>query len=914
MDFSPLPSSEDDRSPLAVPLTLVTRLVIRFPRATLIVAVVLALAALTYTALRLELRTSRLDLLNPHSAYNQLWLRYIDEFGDQDDVVVVVEGDDTARITAVMDEIAKVLSRETDHFAHVLHKVDLTRLRAKGLYQLDPQQLAMLDRQLDRFDAVLHDDWSQVSVGGQISQIRSRLTQPSERAEAIQQLEKLIHSLNTAVEGRTDAVVSPEFAQLDRLLGSLNTRYLLTGNELVGLVLLKLNNQQASFTYGSEAVGRLRQLIARLQSNNPDVKIGLTGLPVMENDEMVASGQASWRAGLLSLAGVGCLFAVGFGGMRHSLLAMAALLLAVVWSFGYVTLAVGHLNILSMAFGVILIGLGVDFGIHYIARYLDLRRQGAGSAVALIETASNVGPGIVAGGLTTALAFFAAGLTDFTGVVELGVIAGGGVLLCVASAMCVLPAMIQLFDRNRPDEPLPRMLDAGQWVAPLARVPRLMIVSTILVVAVLALGLSRLWYDHNLLNLQPPGLQSVDLERRLLVESDDSVWFAVSMTTDRDELLARKARFEALSDTVDHTEEIVSLLPPEVDARRPLVQHIAGRLATLPPQPAVLTVVEPSVLLRGLAEVRQLIPTDERNAPIIGRLDRLRSSLEKMSPDAAYALLAEYQRQTAAQFHLDLQNLRVVASTDPPDWNDLPEGLVSRFVGRRGQHLIKIYSKANIWDMQALERFVRDVRTVDHQVTGKPLQTYEASRQMMQSYIHAAFYALIAVFIVLVFEFRKLSHVLLAITPVGLGMLQLFGILGLVGLPLNPANMIVLPLILGIGIDDGVHVLHDYRRQTGRFRLSGSTATAVIMTSLTTMIGFGSLMIASHRGLYSLGRVLTIGVGCCLLSSLITLPAILQWSRSRRSDEEMGSEPATVTGRSAAARRLRRMTSNLAKS
>jgi hypothetical protein len=114
--------------------------------------------------------------------------------------------------------------------------------------------------------------------------------------------------------------------------------------------------------------------------------------------------------------------------------------------------------------------------------------------------------------------------------------------------------------------------------------------------------------------------------------------------------------------------------------------------------------------------------------------------------------------------------------------------------------------------------------------------------------------------------------------PVGLGMLLLFGLLGWLGEPLNPANMIVLPLILGIGVDDGVHVVHDYLRRKGAYRMSPSTASAVLLTSLTTMVGFGSLMIASHRGLQSLGRVLTIGVTCCLFTSLIMLPAALEWA------------------------------------
>ena len=238
-----------------------------------------------------------------------------------------------------------------------------------------------------------------------------------------------------------------------------------------------------------------------------------------------------------------------------------------------------------------------------------------------------------------------------------------------------------------------------------------------------------------------------------------------------------------------------------------------------------------------------------------------------------------------------MYTLRSMANPEPPQLSDLPEGLVTRFVGKSNRYLLKIYSRADIWDMDALEQFVADVKRIDPEATGKPLQTYYASRQMQFSYVQAAIYSLVAVVAVLWLDFRHFGYVLLTLMPVGSGMLMLFGVMGLLDIPLNPANMIVLPLILGIGIDDGVHVVHDFRNQNGRYMLSRSTATAVLLTSLTTMIGFGSLMIAGHLGLKSLGRVLTIGVNCCLMTSLVMLPALLTWMTSGRSDDLEAVEP-----------------------
>ena len=187
--------------------------------------------------------------------------------------------------------------------------------------------------------------------------------------------------------------------------------------------------------------------------------------------------------------------------------------------------------------------------------------------------------------------------------------------------------------------------------------------------------------------------------------------------------------------------------------------------------------------------------------------------------------------------------------------------------------------------MPATERFIQEVRSVDRDATGNPMQIYEASRQMKRSYEQAAIYAMVIVCLVVYLDFGSLRYTLLALLPLGLGMLQMFGMMGLVDMPLNAANMIVLPLILGIGVDNGVHVVHDFRRQQGgKYRISDSTANAVFINSLGNMVGFGSLMIASHQGLQSLGRVLTIGMACCLLSAL-AMPSLLMLLKRHRPKE-----------------------------
>ncbi len=877
------------------PLMWATRLVLNQPVAILAIAIGAAALSLTYAGTRMGFHTSRSDLVNPASDYNQLWTDYINEFGDKDDALLVVEGPSRDEVVPVLEELSQALGRDDHLFQAVLHQVDLSKIRSKGLHYLGEAEIQAADRFTARIDPIIHGDWSRLNVGQMVASLQQRLSQlPAELfstpdaqhllAEVARLAESLLASFSDRGGYRSPWPVMPQSVAT---LSELGSEYLLTNEGRRGIVMLKLADQESDgFERGSEAITALRKLIATTSARHPEVEIGLTGLPVLEYDEMKASSESMMQATILSLFGVACLFLAGLGGIRHPMMSVTALLLAMAWSFGYLTLAVGHLNILSVSFGVMLIGLGIDFGIHYVARYLELRPKLRDPRKTLLETSSSIGPGVLAGAVTTSMAFFSAAVTSFTGVVELGVIAGGGILLCATAALLVLPAMIYLADRRRGGEHIPQPLDVAAWVQPLFK-PRMIkwvLGGTVVAAVVLGSGVQHLWYDHNLLNLQARGLESVELERKLLRDNDQSVWFALSIAESRDELLARKEKFLEL-DSVERVEEIVSLLPSDHERKRPLIEQIHERLAQLPERPPRIAVDSPDALGSQLADLQRLVSVSPAGVRAERAIEQVRIALRGLPLPECYQRLTNFQQQMAGDLLSRLHMLRSISNPEPPKFDDLPAGLVTRFVGKTDRHLLKIYGQGDIWDMETLAQFVSEVRTVDPRVTGNPLQAYEASLEMKSSYQQAALYSLIGIVVILLLDFGNIREALLALLPMGLGLMMMFGLLGWLNLPLNPANMIVLPLVLGIGIDDGVHIMHDFRHQRGRYRLSASTASAVVLSTLTTMVGIGSLMIASHQGLQSLGRVLTIGVTCCMLTSLITLPALLTWLSRNRVEE-----------------------------
>jgi hopanoid biosynthesis associated RND transporter like protein HpnN len=878
-----------ETSPLAAPLVAVTRIVLRSPGIVVCGAVMLALMSVLVTVNGLSFKTSRLDLLNPRSEYNQRWLAYLEEFGDRDDAVIVVRSEQPRALTAAIDDLAASLRKQPELFESILARRDFSSLQGKALHYVPEADLVQIERQVHQAAALVPASGQPLDLNSALAQLNERLAHvalesPQARHEVEQRYEQVAGAMLSAFGNGRDA--EPTGVVRFPLASEFESQYLLADRGRMGFVLLKLKTDMGEFARGSQSIDQLRKTIVGARERHPDAWIGLTGMPIIEFDEMQASQTDMVWTSLISFVAVAGLFIAGYGGLRHTILANLVLLLAMAWSFGFITLAVGHLNILSSAFAVVLIGIGIDYAIHYIACYLRLLKEGHDPEAALLGMAGEVGPGMVTGGVTTAAAFYMAGMTDFIGVRELGVIAGSGILLCVAATIVVLPPLILLVDRNWPQPRLPDMLPtAGFLNLPLTQ-PRLTLLVTVVVTLAVGAGAVFVRYDHNLLNLQPRHIESSDIERLVLTKLDDSVWYAVSVCDSPAELQQRKAAFQGLP-TVAKTEEIASLLPAQTTARQRVIASIRSAVVSLPAQPPPAARVNAVHLRREVHRAQALLaeqtPYETRATALLAQLQGI---LRQMPAREVEERVSWMQAALARQSWEQLRPLADISDPQPPQLADLPAELVDRFVGTSRTHLLRVYARGDIWDMDELARFVRDVESVDARVTGHPVQTYYASRHMQWGYIWAGVYALVAVFAFLWLDFRSIRHSLLAMLPLLLGFVQMCGLIGWLGIPFNAANMIALPLILGIGVDDGVHLVHELRRSRGPFRMRNATSVAVLLISTTTTASFGALILARHQGLQSLGQILTLGVTTCLFSSLFFFPALLACLTRNRTEPE----------------------------
>ena len=939
-----------DASPalMAEILRGLTHAVARRPWWTLLITTVFTTACLAYTARGLTFKTDRSDLIDPSAAFHQRWLNYTRSFGESSDLVVVVESDEPETIKHTLDRMGQRLREHPELFSNILYKVEPGELPEKGLQYLPPKSLAVgLDR-LDDYRPIVAGRWDLVRLESLIPLLRYQLQDlqkrdPQNLGGLLHHADRLAESLARFAEDRDDFVNPwPEILPVDPVLRDQGnqTVYMLNEAGTMGFLMAAPAKNDTGFEGATTAIDTIRELIVETEAEIADAEILLTGIPVLENDEMRRSQADSTKAGIVSFVGVSLLFLLGFRGFLHPTLGMMVLAVGTAWSFGFATLAVGHLNILSVAFASIVIGLGNDFAIHLLSRYLHRRHQGRDVRHALVDAAGSIGPGIVTGAVTTALAFFCASFTSFLGVAELGIIAGGGLMLCTVATFTVLPALVALADRRSDEQTLPVPFQ-GRWLRyATSNYPGVVLAAScglLLLVGWASFDWSegrpkpKLTYDHNLLNLQAEGLESVEAQKQIFEASHNSLLYAVSLADSAEDARRQKEQFLALP-TVRHVEELATRLPPYSPAEtKLLVQAFHAQLARLPNEPPAPRPANPAQVGRMLDDFHRTLrsirgPEAER---IVANLDRFLNQLSGLDIRSQMALLGEFQYRLAYSLLAQFQAIEAASNPDPVTTEDLPPELITRYVSPQGQWLLQVFPKDQVWDMEPLERFVADVRSVDPEVTGTPLQNFEAALQIKRSYEVCAVYSLIVILLVLLMDFldkehllktfvwpafaiggvaaafaacrvnvpvigllvsytvivfalaamrdwHSVVHCLVAITPPSVGMLLTFGLLAILDIPLNPANLIILPLIIGIGVDNGVHVLHDFHRSRDAvYTPSASLVNAITMTASTSIVGFGSMMISSHRGLYSLGAVLSLGVVSCVALALVTLPAFL---------------------------------------
>ena len=415
-------------------------------------------------------------------------------------------------------------------------------------------------------------------------------------------------------------------------------------------------------------------------------------------------------------------------------------------------------------------------------------------------------------------------------------------------------------------------------------------VTTILVTALLCTAAltkaQKVFFDYNLLNMQSAGLGAVIFQDKLIQSSARSVLYGAVMATNLTDAISLETRLKNLP-AVASIDSMTPFLTEDHTPKLKLLGEIKAALAEVRFAPVDASLVNVSNLnqtLFGLhGYLTDAVGEAKKEDPKLGaQLALLRTAvgdllneMRKSDKETAGRKLAAFQQ---AMLYDVRETFRVLQTQDDRGGlqvEDLPASLRNRFVGVNGTFLLQVYPKEDVWQRDKQENFVKQLRIVDPNVTGTPVQLLEYTSLLKSSFEEAALYSLCAIVVLVFLHFHRVSCVLMSLLPVGIGTLWMVGIMGATGVPFNPANIMTLPLIIGVGVTNGIHILNRFAEEQHPSILAKSTGKAVLVSGLTTIAGFGSLALAKHRGIQSLGIIMAVGTATCMIAGLTVLPAIL---------------------------------------
>ncbi|HBG05130.1 MAG TPA: transporter, partial [Geobacter sp.] len=415
----------------------------RHPWLILLLALLLSALSLWYTSQRMEFLTGRDDLMPKNTPFHRDYREFRDEFGSMEDIVVVIESADAERAGAFGSRLHQALARDKEHFSDLFYPYALPFFQKNGLLFMPLEEIKELHRNLTLAAPVLKE----LSRAPSVQTLFTHLTGTMDRfgAGKESELPGILFMLEKLGAGFTGFGAGEGGApSLEGFFTSSDSSFARAGRQQV-LTALPVRTMEG-FVPAGAAIAVVRAEIARLKAlpEFKGVTVGLTGSPVLENEEMATSQKDIALATVVSLVLTVILLLLAFRGILNVCAAMVTLLVAISLSFGFATAAVGHLNILSMVFAVMLIGIGIEYGIQLVLRYQEELRLGKGELEAIQTGLTRNVWAIVMAAATVAAAFLTFIFTDFRGIAELGIIAAGGVAICVLATFTVLPAMLVL--------------------------------------------------------------------------------------------------------------------------------------------------------------------------------------------------------------------------------------------------------------------------------------------------------------------------------------------------------------------------------------------------------------------------------------------------------------------------------------
>jgi hypothetical protein len=886
--------------------------VVAYPKVTLGLAAILLVVCVLSAHHWLKVSSDQNELFSPKVKFFADWLDFDRKFPENQAIYVVIEPvtpeihPPAREWVKIADQISDRMRNMPKHVQQVVEKTPLDVSGAPGILFDDPRNLP------EAFDGLkslarLSQTWggrppiTSGLLGGRPPMGRylgeMNIASPQLRREGLPLLQAVAEGcLETARfpnvpprEGRQVPDVIAVNASSPRDMGY----FYLPDSDPTGVphnvLLIRVYEREnhSGLTTEADTIDAIRNAAEAEGRGFPQFKVGVTGRPVLDADEDRTTDEDGRQAEILALSVVFIGLVLFLRSVWLAFVAEIALAVAIGWTYGWATLSVGRLNLLSTVFLIALIGIGMDYLIQILAAYRREARRYVRPQAVFARVFRYVGPPVNTACFGAGGAFLVSALTDFKGAAELGIIAGGGLLLCLLSGYTVLPAILAIFPPTLKPHPAARRYGTAP-----PRTSRRLLMPLGWVVLVLA-GIPyilRAEFNPNLLDLQSPSLPSVQLVRKL------QTWEAVVLSRDLGMLRRVRAAAEQ-SPLVAGTDSILGAIDNDAWLRShaPELPKVDWTRAA-PIRPGDLPAI--AAIARGLADhlspkhAPAALPAGSDAAATAAALRDFADAISSSHNDAGRIAAALSAWQDV--FVSELKRLMAMADPPPLKIENIPgairDHLASTIDQPPGQYQFAIYiePREDLWKRDALRAFVKDVEARVAAVPGAPSVTgiapdvYHSTRSIQLAFYHATAYALCLIFILVLIDLRNLAHTLIAVSVLALGLPMLVAIMGAIGASWNFANFFGLPILIGAGHEYGVFLVHRYREALHDprrvWRRWDPADRALLLCAYVTCSSFGFFWLVSrHLGLKSLGLVMALGTFCIYLAAFAVVRSLLTW-------------------------------------
>lgn len=842
-------------------------LVLGHARLTIVLGIALAAAAGHYAVGHLGIDTDTAGMMSASLPWRQDFIEYRETFPIRErNIVVVVEAATSIGAERYAERLAARLRASDGAWRSVFLAGSGEFFDRNGLLYLSLAELERLSERLVAAQPLLGVLGQRFNGAGTLDAVERTVV---DAADSGADLTPLYTALAATLEAAAaDASVAP--LEWREVLGTP------TGDGTRRLVVVEPELDFSRVHPAGAAVEQLRREVEAARAElDGGVDVRLTGTVAMEHEELVSVSRGAGIAALAALAMVAVVLYWALRSLRLLAVSLVTLVVGLVLTAAFAALTVGELNLLSVAFAVLYVGLGVDFILHVNLRFRELVAAGSERAAAIRDTIRGVGASLVICAVTTAAGFYSFMPTPFTGVSELGLISGSGMFISLLVSVTLLPALLAVCapaafrGAGAPRRP---------W-APLLRRPKRVVLGCMLLMLATFASLPWARFDSNPVNLRDPASESVTALRALAADSEAPVFNLVAIADDAPSAHAWARELERLPE-VERVTTVDDLVPANQQDKLEVLDDLELVLgpgfAELERAPA-----EPDALAAELAELERSLEAletpGEAERALLEAIREFRARVDALSADAARERRMALAGALTSTLPRELKRLETGLSARAFGRDDLPAALAERWLSPGGRELIEIVPAENVDDNAAAARFVEAVRGVVPSATGMPVVHQQASDTVVRSFRLALTYAFVMVAVLLLVLMRRVADIMYVLVPVVFAIGATAGLTVWFGIPFNFANIIALPLLVGVGVDNGIHMVHRMRSEPPRDgdMLATSTSRAVLASGLTTIASFGNLAWSAHLGMASMGQLLTLGMIVTLLATLVLLSALL---------------------------------------